>query len=390
MRKIILTLVCIGAFLFTNAQIPFFPVKKLNNWTYVDLKGKEALKVMLEIQNPSPFYDGLAVAQDIKTKKFGYLNPKGEWAIKPIYEKAGDFDKGMAIVHLPCDANCLKPDKDGHSAGLGFDGYTQLIDKQGKIVLKDNSQDPEPSKRFCFSDYNKEERLVVVWGLGLGDYKSMMNRKGEIIGDRVVTMLPMEIIDGLVACRAYFADKDGKKVLDVAQYCFTSNFSEGYTWVVLCEENKDDQNILIDKKGKIILKFPNNKEYQSPKVVGEGVFPVTMVEKEGSYDTRIVFLDLKGKKMFSKIYKDAHSFKNGLAFVKENDKILGYINKTGKMQITIDAGNFDEKTEFGDFTAEGYAFIYGKVYNEQTQQDELILMGLLLKDGQYFPAISEE
>lgn len=392
MIKITLTFLLFCVFVYTKAQTPFFPVKKQSQWTYIDLQGKEMLKITKEVENLSPFYEGLAVVQDIQTQKFGYLNTKGEWAIKPIYTKAGNFDKGMAIVHLPCDANCLMSNKDAYFEGLGFSDYTQFIDKQGKVILKDNSQDPEPYKRFSFSDYNKEERLIAVWGLGLGDYKSMMNRKGEVISDRVVAMSPMEIIDGLVACRSikpYYADKNGKKVLDMAQYCFISDFSEGYAWVILCEEDKDDQNILIDKKGKAIFKL-TNKDYNYPQAVGEGIFPIKMVELEGSYATRIVFWNLNGKQVFPKIYQDAHSFQNGLAFVRENEKTFGYITKTGKMQIVLDAEVFDDKTEFGDFTTEGFAFVYRKRYNEESQQEDLIVIGLLLKNGQYFPAVSEE
>ncbi|TAE72201.1 MAG: WG repeat-containing protein [Bacteroidetes bacterium] len=394
MKKIFLLLLFFVFNFGLNAQNPFFPIKKSNQWSYIDLKGKEVLKINANLTNLGNFYEGLAAVQDEKTKKYGYIDTKGQWAIKPIYEAAGYFDKGMAIVMLACDENCLK-----EGEGLMNFFYTLLIDKTGKVVLRDNSQDTEPYKRFWFADFNQEERLVAIWGLGVGDFKSLMNRKGEVISDRIVSMSKLEIVDGLAACRSIkpsYIDKSGKKVIDASMYNFIRDFSNGYAWLDLTTEikgktDKDGQPmlkeelVLIDKKGKQVLKFSKD-DYSFAREVGEGLFPMILKE-EISDSRRTIFMNLKGQKALPKTYKEAQSFKNGLAFVKEINDSFGYIDKRGKFVIELSAENFNlENTMFGDFNAGGYAFIYER----DVVFDNVFVKGILLKNGQYFPKFVTE
>jgi hypothetical protein len=61
-----------------------------------------ALSLLLSLDaahahSPS-FSEGLVQAQDPATKKWGYLNKKGEWALPPKFDEAYEFKSGRAGV----------------------------------------------------------------------------------------------------------------------------------------------------------------------------------------------------------------------------------------------------------------------------------------------------
>ena len=51
-----------------------------------------------DVTQVSPFSEGLAAARDGESGLWGYLDPRGEWAIAPAYTAADSFTGGQAIV----------------------------------------------------------------------------------------------------------------------------------------------------------------------------------------------------------------------------------------------------------------------------------------------------
>ena len=361
-KKLCLFFLLAIAFRQTMAQKPFFPIQKDSTWQYVDKTGNTVLTMHLAADSYELFADGLAVARDTKTGKLGYINENGSWAIPPKYEAAHSFDNGMAVVMLPCDANCLR---DG--GGLLLLGYTEVIDKKGKTLLKDNSQDPEPAARWWFDDYNTQGMLRAIHGLSVGDIKTMMNRNGEMVGSRS-GMCCLWVADDWVAYNTYhgyyYTDKKGKETLRVPNVSSINPFSEGYAW---CNDTLDAQ-ILIDKKGKNILNFAPGK-YQSVSRVSDGLFLAYTGEK-------YVYLNLKGEVVLDQNFTAADDFSNGLAHVVIAAKEEAYIDKKGNIAFKIDTTN--EDCSYGGFTKDGYALIYSQNLEES---GDYPLKGLLLRNG---------
>lgn len=88
------------------------PFDKDNLSGYLNAKGEIAIKP--QFRSAAAFSDGLACVS--REGLLGYINTKGEWVISPQFEYANDFSEGLAGVSLG-------------SAGWGF------IDRTGKQVI---------------------------------------------------------------------------------------------------------------------------------------------------------------------------------------------------------------------------------------------------------------
>lgn len=90
----------------------------------LDSQGKEVTSP--RFAKISAFTEGLAAAQDNVTRRYGYIDSKGNWVIKPVYLAANPFYGGRAFVK---PAGSLFPiDREGQ-----FKKAT-MIDKTGKII----------------------------------------------------------------------------------------------------------------------------------------------------------------------------------------------------------------------------------------------------------------
>jgi hypothetical protein len=349
----------------TFAQAPLFPIFRNGQCTYLDSKGNPVLDIKHAIDYAQPFTEGLAPARLAETQLIGYLNTQGEWAIPPTLTCAGAFNQGLAVVCTPCDEHCLT-----NAEGLMLFNYTKVIDKKGNIVLHDNSQDSTVYKRFWFDNYNEQGMLRVVHGLSVGDIKTMMNRQGEMVGERS-GMCCLEVSDGLIAYNTYeghyYTDKTGEVVLHAGKYTAIQPFSEGVAWV-----STDQDYVLINKKGKELLKLSLEK-YSFPSLFGEGLSSVL-------YNERYQYINQKGKTVIEGDYVTAEPFSNGFAHIEDGDFNDFYINKKGEKVIPFPSENSYSDLEFGKFQPEGYAFVYS--YSEIDGSLQAIAM--VLQDGRTF------
>ena len=94
------------------------------NWFFIDKNGRQLfIDFFHDVSN---FKDSLcAVSKDGNT--WGYINMTGNFVLDPVYEDAGDFENGFAIVS--------KKEKDLKHKGL-FISQRYKIDKKGKIIEK--------------------------------------------------------------------------------------------------------------------------------------------------------------------------------------------------------------------------------------------------------------
>ena len=100
---------------------------RLAQITYIDRSGHE-IRSSLSVRRAADFSGGLAVVVPDSVlrirggcAKGGYLNTKGEWAIKPQFDDLRDFSEGLAAVNL------------GAKCGMG--GKWGYIDKEGRVAI---------------------------------------------------------------------------------------------------------------------------------------------------------------------------------------------------------------------------------------------------------------
>ena len=159
---------------------------------YIDETGK----VVIPLQFGYPandFHEGLAAVSfcvgPIKNEwpewKMGFIDKFGEFVIQPQYDRASDFQEGLARVEL--------------------DGKIGFIDKQGKTVIQ-----PQFYNASDFSDgiaiVENHERKI-----------SLIDKTGKMVaGYYDELLLPFKYGLALVVKGedVYYIDKTGKKVLD--------------------------------------------------------------------------------------------------------------------------------------------------------------------------------
>jgi|GEM_PF-806451 hypothetical protein len=94
------------------------------SWFFIDTQGKQLF--FDNFHDVSNFKDSLcAVSRD--GENWGYIDRSGNFVIEPLYEDAGDFENGIAIVS--------KKEKDLKHKGL-YISQRYKIDKTGKVLEK--------------------------------------------------------------------------------------------------------------------------------------------------------------------------------------------------------------------------------------------------------------
>lgn len=127
----------------------FAAVKKGTQFVIVDVKGKET-PVTVAVMDVRDFCEGLAPARTMD-KKFGFINPKGEFVIPAEFESVGYFTNGLAYAKT-------------------FDRKVGYIDKTGKWVIE---------ARFDVArDFDAKSGLALV---RTGEEWFYVNSKGETL-----------------------------------------------------------------------------------------------------------------------------------------------------------------------------------------------------------------
>lgn len=105
-----------------------------HQWFAFDTNGVRLFET--EAQICSYFLDGLARAKDKNTGLFGFMDRNGDWSIKPIYKRCGDFSHGLAAVVVGGGKKTI-PELES-VPGIEFPAVGSrfaFIDKAGKMVL---------------------------------------------------------------------------------------------------------------------------------------------------------------------------------------------------------------------------------------------------------------
>lgn len=127
----------------------FAAVKKGTQSVIVDVKGKET-PIAVPVMDVRDFSEGLAPARTMD-KKFGFINPEGEFVIPAEFESVGYFRNGLAWAKT-------------------FDKKVGYIDKTGKWVIK--------AQFDVAKDFDAKSGLALV---RTGEEWFYVNGKGETL-----------------------------------------------------------------------------------------------------------------------------------------------------------------------------------------------------------------
>jgi|GEM_PF-5225020 len=259
---------------------------------FIDKSGAVVLRSDYECSGS--FVNGLAPVSD--GKGYGYIDKRGALAIPLKFDSANEFAEGLAAVKL--------------------DNKYGYIDRDGKLIIKAAYADVGP-----FSQGLAAVRLGNSWGY--------IDKSGRTVVkpsfDRA-----LEFSQGLAAVarqdRYGFIDRTGKLVIPL-RYCGIDKFAEGVAAVQERGPKGEISAGYIDKSGKYVIK-PRFDVAQS---FSEGL-AATAKDKARDY------IDHDGKVLIHTDYTWTHPFKDGLAAVtfKFEGGPGGYIDKSGKMKISID------------------------------------------------------
>jgi hypothetical protein len=233
--------------------------------------------------------------------KWGYINKKGEFVIKPIYNLALEFQcNGIAVVEK--------------------DNFYGVVDKNGNYIAK--------LKYEFISEFSHKRAIVID-----NENFNIINEKGKklipkfkhynYIGNFREERAQYGIIDFTKGYIYGYLDKDGKEIIP-AQYEYVNDFYKEKAVVRI----KENEYALINIDGEILNKY----EYVFVGNIRDGLlsFKEDIVGKYG-------FIDEDGNVVIKPQFSYAYDFNEGRAVVNVSGKGInnfGVIDKKGNYIIT--------------------------------------------------------
>ncbi|MHA7056993.1 WG repeat-containing protein [Aquimarina sp. M1] len=311
-------------------------VREDGKFGYINKKVEFIIKPQFKKANS--FADGVALVLD--GKKWGYINPDGKWLLEPQFDKAKDFDGGVALVVKDkkwmyidklgkelnlSSAEKLYPFNDG-VAFIRADKMVGLMNPKGEVIAK-------PTYKIIKGFQNGYARFANQSGQwGIIDNKGNIVIKPEYtsIGNYVNGVARAEKGENVfgIATAESFKKVDGAtKIWD---------FREGGRYTIA---EKNEKIGFVDKQGAWVIE----PQFEKAKTFENGYAGVFNGNKWG-------FIDTNGKVVIEYQYDDVDFFDvNGLAPVKIEE--WGFVNTKGELVI---------ETKYG-ITAGSFGFLSGRV-----------------------------
>ena len=267
----------------------------------------------------------IAAISTISGFRWGYINSKGEFVIKPVYNWAREFqENGLAVV----SAKNL----------LG------IIDKSGKYVVQPKYQSIQEFSEGL-AVVISEKGFMVIDENGLEVTSEVYNYIGTFKNGRAV--VSMVSTDGRWLYG--YIDSEGDIVIP-ARYEIAGDFKNGKAVIKL----KDGEYAIIDTKGRVLQKF----KYAFVGDIGEGFLPFK--EKEQG---RFGYIDELGNIVIEAQFTSVEPFKSERAIVNISNNYFnkyGLIDKTGSFIISPKYNNIELLGE--DMVSVGVAINKKKPY----------------------------
>ncbi len=276
-------------------------VMKNGKWGYIDTTGKKLTEFIYDQAWPFEGGRALVMLGDFDTGKYGMIDLKGNYVLKPEYAVITEFSEGFVKV----------------SAEWGKCGFA---DTTGEIVIA-----------MVYSDVMKfTEGLAAVKVTESDDGWAYINTKGELAIDmQFAEAYPFS--DGLAAVgkkienavnveaglKFGFIDKTGKVVIPY-RYDYVALFCDGLALV-----RNGDLYGYINKKGEEVIKI----QYADAKNFQNGVAVVKVNEKFGAINKKGEFI-IKPEYDFVETTGDIIMLGSGNS---SENAVIGYADMTGKI-----------------------------------------------------------
>jgi len=256
---------------------------------YINAQGKRI--TFKGVTKATEFSEGLAAAEDKASHKFGYINTKGEFVIRPRFD-----------AYLP-----------------PFEGGFARIAKDGKIGYMDHTGEIAIQPQFLDADkFHEGLARVIAEGPCLAHSKPC----ASLVGPYILPFFDSPQGSAVPKCRYAFIDIIGRVISD-GRYDDARNFSEGLAPVQI-------QNLwgFIDKMGTIVI----SPKFESADPFSDGL---ALVSENGQFG----FIDHAGAYVIQPQFKYAQGFVDGLAVVGdskwfgESGSNYWYIDHSGKQAI---------------------------------------------------------
>lgn len=220
------------------------------------------------------FHDGLAPmkANDQYNAKLGYVNTKGQWAIKPAYEKAHHFSDGMAAVMDPVSKKWGFIDTKGtmivpfrfsnepHDFHNGVcvvtnaEGFDCVIDKKGELLYTGTNYLGQ------LRDFGPEQ-IALVGPQYLNNYRGLIDAHGKLLAyDRNYIFLNVDTETGdFYDSESYFRyDKATGSCIQSPKELRLGRYSEGLAPAIYTKDGKAIKGF-VNRKYEFIVIFEANQ-----------------------------------------------------------------------------------------------------------------------------------
>lgn len=288
-----------------------------DKWGFIDLNGQ--LVIDRKFEDVESFSGGLAAVK--YNGNWGFINRAGDWIATPEFENAISFSEGLAAVSA--------------NNRIGF------IDKQGRMVIE-----PKYDEVAKFSE--GLARVVSYEADSLVHRVKYIDPKGETVIDlderfadsefnyekprgRGVHSYYLNSNEILESGRSESRHRLSSRYKFVSPFVFALSFHEGFARVQL-----DGKYGFIDRSGNLAIApiFFHASEFS------EGLAVASTEPYIDGADRNYGFIDSSGNFALPPIYWVAKSFREGLASVELTFGRIEYIDRSGKVVVSMrDIGN---------------------------------------------------
>lgn len=338
-----------------RADRTLYPIKNRNKWGYIDESGDFYIEPIYE--SAGPFYEGLAIVE--LEGKFGFVNKAGDLIIDAIFDDAYEMSEGHAVVSLDSKWGMINrsgefviqpiyDDLGNLTEGLTYFSENELygyFDRRGLVRLAPQysaAEDFENGKAIVAS----QDNFGLIDGFGTTSIPFLYERLVRY-EDTIYAAL-FDDLWGLLNERG--------DTLVPFSYDFIGRFYYNRALV-----ERDDQFNYITPTGKVIL-TEWMETYPQYRQLAQFENGYAKVEFEKGYN----LIDVNGKKLFPVDKDDIGGFSEYIAVLK-GDK-WGYLSKNGNLMI---ANSFSSAFSFeGNFAKAGGAPLVGIINKRGDYQIE--------------------
>ncbi|ASA22841.1 WG repeat-containing protein [Paenibacillus donghaensis] len=281
-------------------------VSDARGYTLIDEQGKPVTSARYDYLNS--LQDGRALFSKQSTtspSRYGYLNRQGKEVLPPVYEDAGDFKDGVALVKIRSGEYALI-DPDGRklhtykhpyvgNPGEGMLAYQAVENGKSGYLRTDGSVAIEP--QFTAALPFMEGRAVINTAEDYGNAYGLIDKQGERIipaqyyevqqlgENRVALGTPLYPDQPYRGSRYVIADAQTGGVLSSHPLLGVNNYKDGLASV-------------YDAKETYFINTSGNRAAQPPVIAGSGTLSRSGNLIRADVDQRTAYYDLRGRQVW--------------------------------------------------------------------------------------------